>query len=283
MHDGSRALREQIEELVRDRFPVHPCARLERPGLKRLMQRYLAVAQVFPHMQAGAQQRIVFHSMKRDEPAPEDVEITFVVASFLFWDELGGWERTREGGSAALPPRLEARAGSRSRKLRADIRRLFGEDLRPVFDPLTRRYLRSLYDGLSILDPVVRCAWMVSLERHAAVMIQALWDAVAALLEVPRAELGYFSAYLGDGDADGGPRAAMIARVIDRLVPPADEGRFLQLFALSYAAHHAFCERLAEGQEEEPRPDRGAQAPSASGKSAAPKRSTAARRARKRR
>lgn len=248
----SRELCARLDALARARSAEHPFRGLARAGLRRLMRRYLAFSQAFPHIQAAAQHRAVSHAMERNEPIPEHVEITFAVGSYLVWDELGCWDRTRDGGPEALPEILDTRdtlRGFHVNRLRADLRALFGEELQPDFDPLTCAYLRALLDGLSSLDPVERCAWMVSFESHATPMIEALWGSLEGLSPSPRESLRYFSTHVGGDDPAEARHRDMTERMLDRVVPAAERGRFLEVFAGAYDAHVAWCAQLARGQD----------------------------------
>lgn len=241
---------------------VHPPPRLDRDSLLALATtfgphpfrdgvtaanfpavaaRYLAMSATFPHLQAGAQQRLVLHYMRERAEIPRDVEYTGAVGAFLVWDEMGGWNRTRARGAAALPEILRT-DGVHANMLRADLARLLGREVRARYDGATGAYLGRLSDALSSLDPVVRCAAMVAFETHAAAMIEALWGAIGRVFpEVPAPSLEYFATHVGGDDPAEAYHVEMVGRMIELVVPAGDERRFLDAFAEGFRLHVAWC------------------------------------------
>lgn len=243
--------KDYLGDMVKENFPVHPFADDINPGdFERMMRNYLAMSQAFPYLQAGAQKRLLFHYMESGLDVPRDVEISSVVGAFLVWDETGGWGATREQGVEGLLSILSTQERFHSNLLKHDLRRIFGKDIKPEYSEETRDYLKELHDGLASVDPVTRCAFMVSFEAHAERMIEGLWGYIARKTGVDKDELRYFSTHVGGDDPAEAYHVSMTTDMIANLVPLDDEERFVREFINAYAVHSGWCEQIARGAED---------------------------------
>lgn len=207
------------------------------------MGNYLAMSEAFPYLQAGSQKDLIFGAIAEGRGVGQDVQITSVVGNFLSWDETGGFELMRRGGIEQLPDILDTRR-FHANLLRQDLQVLFGQDVAPSYSAETRAYLLSLYDGLSSANALIRCAHMVSFEKHAGEMISTLWAALVPEFSVPREQLSYFQTHVGGPDPAEAHHIAMTKRMLDRLVPGQREDEFLDMFREAYRLHVRWCSAL---------------------------------------
>ncbi|WP_229157678.1 GFA family protein [Bradyrhizobium brasilense] len=233
-----------LTERARTLFGTHPFAEeLSEEQFASLLPEYLAMSQAFPYLQAGSQKDLIFDAMHHNRDLPRDIELTSVVANFICWDETGGYGRILQGGKAALPDILLTEK-FHSNLFRRDASRLLGRAIRPNYSTTTNRYLHSLYDGLSAKDPVVRCAYMVAFELHAAEMIQALWTTTVKTFDARPDDLEYFRSHVGGNDPAEQYHGEMTGRLIGELVPADRNGFFLDEFDRAYRLNLQWCHDL---------------------------------------
>ncbi|MDE0005671.1 MAG: hypothetical protein OXQ29_23525 [Rhodospirillaceae bacterium] len=170
-----------------------------------------------------------------ERPRPS-VELTTVVGSFLCWDETGGHGQVLNHGNAGLPFALETEQHFHGNLLRRDLHRIFGRPIAPDFS-ITGPYLKSLQHYIGSPDDIWRCASMVSFERHAELVITALWQRLAALFDVDKDSLEYFTTHVGGDDAAEDYHVQMTERLIDRIVTGEEVDRFLGAFDTCFTLH----------------------------------------------
>ncbi|WP_342723672.1 GFA family protein [Bradyrhizobium sp. B097] len=240
----SRIFCEYLTAQARALFGPHPlAAELSEDQLASLLPEYLAMSQAFPYLQAGSQKDLIFDAIHHNRDLPRDIELTSVVGNFICWDETGGYGRVLQGGKAALPDIL-ATENVHSNLLRQDASRLLGRATQPNYSATTKRYLHSLFAGLSSKDPVVRCAYMVAFELHAAEMIRSLWTALVKAFDVRFDDLVYFRSHVGGEDPAEKYRGEMTTRLIRELVPAGSNGRFFDEFDRAYRLSLQWCRDL---------------------------------------
>ncbi|WP_244550863.1 GFA family protein [Bradyrhizobium sp. Rc3b] len=211
--------------------------------LASLLPEYLAMSQAFPYLQAGSQRDLIFDAMNQNRDLARDIEMTSVVANFICWDETGGYGQILRGGKAALPDILVTDK-FHSNLLRKDASQLLGRPIRPNYSATTKRYLHSLYAGLSSKDPLVRCAYMVAFELHAADMIQSLWTTLVRTFKARPNDLEYFRSHVGGEDPAEKYHGEMTSRLIGELVPADRNDRFLSEFDRAYRLSLQWCRDL---------------------------------------
>ncbi|QRK11185.1 hypothetical protein JQX13_14580 [Archangium violaceum] len=233
---------QRLNDIIDSRYSPHPFeAGVESQHLRPLLQNYLAMSQAFPYLQAGAQKELIFDAIQNDHDVPEDVEITSVVGNYLCWDETGGHFTLTRHGISGLPRILETRKTFHANHLRRDIERLVGT-ARPSYAPVTREYLTDLYEGLAHASSLERCATMVAFELHAQRMISGLWGALAAAHpDIQKDELSYFRIHVGGEDPAEPYHVALTCGMLERLVPPEQQEKFLERFEVRYARNVAWC------------------------------------------
>ncbi|SDF67023.1 Uncharacterized conserved protein [Bradyrhizobium brasilense] len=235
---------EHLTEQARLRFGPHPfTAEMSEEQVVSLLPEYLAMSQAFPYLQAGSQKNLIFDVMHRNRDVTRDIELTSVVANFICWDETGGYGRLLQGGKAALPEIL-ATESFHSNLLRKDASRLLGRAIQPNYSATTKRYLHCLYDGLSSKDPLIRCAYMVAFELHAAEMIQALWSTLTRIFAVQAGDLEYFRSHVGGDDPAEKYHGEMTSRLVRELVPVDRRVRFMGEFDQAYRLNVQWCRDL---------------------------------------
>ncbi|BBC02307.1 hypothetical protein BE61_77700 [Bradyrhizobium elkanii USDA 61] len=242
----SQIVCEYLTEQARNLFGLHPfAAEMSKRQVASLLPEYLAMSQAFPYLQAGSQKDLIFDAMRRNRDLPRDVELTSVVANFICWDETGGYGRVLRGGKTALPDIL-ATEDFHSNLLRKDASRLLGRTIQPNYSATTKRYLHSLYAGLSAKDPVVRCAYMVAFELHAAEMIQSLWTTLVKTFDAQSDDLEYFRTHVGGVDPAEKYHGEMTTRLIREVVPADGNRRFLDEFDRAYRLSLQWCRDLLQ-------------------------------------
>ncbi|MFB9263074.1 GFA family protein [Bradyrhizobium erythrophlei] len=239
---------EHLAHHARDAFGPHPfAAELSKGQVASLLPEYFAMSQAFPYLQAGSQKDLIFDAINRNRGLPRDIELTSVVANFICWDETGGHGRVLQGGNAALPDILDTE-NFHSKLLRKDASRLLGQAIKPNYGTATRRYLRALYHGLSSRDPIVRCAYMVAFELHAAEMIQSLWTTIVGIFDARSDDLEYFRIHVGGEDPAEKYHGEMTSRLISELVPVDCVNRFSEEFDRAYQLNLEWCRNLVRTQ-----------------------------------
>ncbi|WP_338696250.1 MULTISPECIES: hypothetical protein [Bradyrhizobium] len=222
-------------------FGPHPfAAAMSKDQIVSLIPEYLAMSQAFPYLRAGSQKDLVFAAMHTNRDLPRHVELTSVVANFICWDETGGHSRVLRAGNAALPDIL-ATEQFHSNLFRKDASRLLGGAVKPNYSPTTKRYLHSLYAGLSSKDPVVRCAYMVAFELHAAEMIQSLSATVVETFDVEADDLEYFRVHVGGEDPAEKYHEEMTSRLVGEIVPADSSSRFFDEFGGTASSGAGIC------------------------------------------
>ncbi|MGY4319628.1 GFA family protein [Bradyrhizobium sp. JR3.5] len=235
---------EYLTERARNLFGPHPfAAEMSEEQVASLLPEYLAMSQAFPYLQAGSQKDLIFDTIRHNRDLPRDIELTSVVANFICWDETGGYSRVIQGGKAALPDILVTES-FHSNLLRKDASRLLGRAIQPSYGATTKRYLHSLYVGLSAKDPLVRCASMVAFELHAAEMIQSLWSTLVKTFDARFDDLEYFRNHVGGEDPAEKYHADMTSRLIGELVPADRHRCFLREFDRAYRLSLQWCRDL---------------------------------------
>ncbi|MGX0959648.1 hypothetical protein AB7M63_000097 [Bradyrhizobium japonicum] len=235
---------EYLTERVRALFGPHPFAsQMSGDQVASLLPEYLAMSQAFPYLQAGSQRDLIFDAMHQNRDIGRDIELTSVVANFICWDETGGHGGILRGGKAALPDILLTE-NFHSNLLRKDAARLLGRAIRPNYSDRTKQYLHSLYAGLSSKDPLVRCAYMVAFELHAADMIQSLWTTLVKTFKARPDDLEYFRGHVGGEDPAEKYHGEMTGRLIGELVQPGLNDRFLNEFGRAYRLSVQWCRDL---------------------------------------
>ncbi|WP_407151233.1 GFA family protein [Bradyrhizobium sp. ORS 86] len=217
---------------------------MSKEQLATLLPEYFAMSQAFPYLQSGSQSDLIFEAMHRNRSVPKDVELTSVVANFICWDETGGHGRVLKGGNAALPDILDTDS-FHANLFRRDASRLLGRPIQPSYSSTTRRYLRALYHGLSSTDAIVRCAYMVAFELHAAEMIHALWGSVVKTFDVRSDDLEYFRIHVGGEDPAEKYHGEMTSRLISELVPIDAYSRFSDEYDRAYRLNLEWCRNVA--------------------------------------
>ncbi|MDA9420886.1 hypothetical protein XH97_01630 [Bradyrhizobium sp. CCBAU 53380] len=235
---------EYLTEQARYLFGPHPFAsQLSEDQVTRLLPEYLAMSQAFPYLQAGAQRDLIFDAIHHNRDLTRDIELTSVVANFICWDETGGHGRVLQGGNAALPDILLTE-NFHSNLLKKDASQLLGRAILPNYSSTTKQYLHSLYAGLSSKDSLVRCAYMVAFELHAADMIQSLWTTLAKTFKARPDDLEYFRSHVGGEDPAEKYHGEMTSRLIGELVQADGRGRFLDEFVRAYRLSVQWCHDL---------------------------------------
>lgn len=235
---------EYLTEHARALFGPHPFAvEMSEDQVASLLPEYLAMSQAFPYLQAGSQRDLIFDAMNHNRDLARDIELTSVVGNFICWDETGGYGQILQGGKAALPDILVTE-NFHSNLFRKDASQLLGRAIRPNYSATTKQYLHSLYAGLSSKDPLVRCAYMVAFELHAADMIQSLWTTLVKTFKARPDDLEYFRSHVGGEDPAEKYHGEMTGRLIGELIPADRNNRFLDEFDRAYRLSLQWCRDL---------------------------------------
>lgn len=234
-------VRRELDQLVESRYPAHAFAsEVGKHNVRDVMERYYAMSQAFPFLQAGASKDLVFRRLDEGQAIDTAIEITTAVGAFLVADETG-INAVLAKGIQSLPEILDTNGNFHANLLRSDLRRLFRTEVSPNYDAETRIYLKRLFEGLASSDTVERCAEMVAFESHAGRMIEALWGSLAHLFpDVEKDELEYFRVHVGENGAEPFHQE-MTARMIERLVQTSDLNRFFGAFDDAYRRNCEWC------------------------------------------
>jgi hypothetical protein len=220
---------------------AHPFAtNVNNDNIETVLSHYLGMSVAFPYLQAGAIGRVFERVLRSNEDVDVAIEATSAVASFLVWDEFGGHAKILADGVRALPSILETRS-FHANLLRGDIRHLFGKELKPSFAEPTGTYLQALYDGLASDDVLDRAAHMVAFERHAGIMIDALWSSLGHAKSVPPESLSYFYTHVGGDDPAEAYHIEMTGKMLSKVVCAAEWAGFLRSFELAYKLNFEWC------------------------------------------
>lgn len=236
-----------LEEIVEKDFPTHPFTQLTQIGkVKKVLPRYTAMSEAFPYIQAGAYKNLILRCIESNKGVAKEVEKTFVVGAFLSFDETGGLYGLRTQGISYLPRILETRNFHVS-LLKADVERIFGDQVLPEYDAATKIYLKDLMSDLGAFDAVHRCAAMVAFEMHAAQMIDALWGALARVYPgIDKESLAYFRLHVGGDDPQEVYHEQLTKKLTSSVVPKERQEDFLQKFKSCYASNVAWCAEISE-------------------------------------
>lgn len=246
-HTAKKMLLEDLKQLSLSQFPKHPFShKITNENACSVMKKYWAMSQAFPYVQAGAYKDIITKHILENAPVSEEVEKTFVVGSFLNWDECGGYYLLANQGTNALPQVLETKKHFHSNLLRQDMATLFQEKTKPHYDKATKVYLLDLMNRLGAHDPLQRGAGMVAFEMHAERMISSLWDSISRISNVSKDRLEYFSCHVGGDDPAEAYHVEMTQKLVQGLVKPEDTTLFIEHFLKSYAANVNWCDQICE-------------------------------------
>lgn len=234
----------KLENIVSTNFPVHPFSHLVLPtNSERVMKSYFAMSQAFPYIQAGAYQKLIVSAMHRNQDISPQIERTFVIGSFLCWDETGSHHLLQQKGKQALPEILNTNQ-FHANMLRADLRKIFNRELKPEYCRFTLPYLLELSARLGDENNEARCAGMVAFEMHANHMITALWDSLTNIHKLEKKDLAYFEAHVGGDDPAEAYHVAMTKRLIALTVKNKDQDVFLEHFKRNYLLNSQWCEDI---------------------------------------
>lgn len=241
----SQGIQKEISEILDQEFKSHPFSTGVSPAnAESVMSNYLAMSQAFPYLQSGSQKEQIFHCINTNSDVEKYMEVTTVVGNFLAWDETGGHHVLQKLGIAGLTKILQTEENFHSNLLKSDLRNIFCKDIRPNYTKTTQDYLHQLYNGLSSLDPVVRCANMVAFESHAGQMITALWKSLTDFTIVEKDLLSYFKTHVGGDDPAESYHVKMTSKMIDEIVSNSNVPKFLQAFKTAYSLSYSWCENV---------------------------------------
>jgi hypothetical protein len=243
----SEQVEKSISKLLDEKFKIHPFSKgLSLENLETVMGNYLAMSQAFPYLQSGSQKEQIFHCIDTNNDISTQTEITTVVGNFLSWDETGGHYILQTKGIAGLPEILNTGHNFHSNLLKQDMRVIFGKDIKPSYSPVTKEYLYRLYEGISSLDPIVRCASMVAFETHAGQMITALWESFSAFSSIKKDSLCYFKTHVGGDDPAETYHVQMTSVMIEKVVSEDQISDFLKIFEDSYCLNYFWCQSITQ-------------------------------------
>lgn len=233
----------KITKIVSRNFLIHPFSKfLTQENVRGVLASYLAMSQAFPLVQAGSQANLILNCIRNNTDIPKNVEETFVVGAFLSFDETGGNFLIRENGIKILPEILNSDKHFHSSLLKKDIQRLMQSEIPPDYTGPTRTYLLNLLEDLGSSDPIKRCATMVAFELHAGQMIESLWSAIHKLYpEIDKDSLEYFRVHVGGDDPQEEYHKMLTQCMINRIVPPEEETRFIEEVYSQYNTHARWC------------------------------------------
>ncbi len=243
----SEQIHNEISDTLSKKFKVHPFStEIKLESLEIVIRNYLAMSQAFPYLQAGSQKELIFDCIDRNVDVSEHIETTAVVGNFLCWDETGGHSILLKHGITGLPVILDTNQYFHSNLLKKDICVIFGKEIEPSYSKVTREYLYHLYEGLSSLEPVVRCASMVAFETHAGQMINALWESISALCHLENDSLSYFKTHVGGTDPAEPYHIKMTAGMIEKIVSETQIAAFLKAFEIAYSLNYSWCRSICQ-------------------------------------
>lgn len=224
----------------------HPFVHMvRRNNVRQVAGEYLAMSEAFPYLQAGSQKELIFDKMAKNQPVDKAIEVTSVVGNFLTWDETGGHYLVQEYGNDGLTKMLDTNKYFHANLLRKDWMKLFGEDVPPNYSETTKRYLEDLYDGLSSIDEVERCAAMIAFESHAELMITSLWNSLSNIFpDIPQNDLFYFYVHVGGDDPAEEYHVMMTNQMLEELVPEEQIDLFMMYFTKYYQSNIEWCRAI---------------------------------------
>ena len=243
-------INKMLKQIVSSKYSVHPFSiGLNRLNARQVLERYLAMSEAFPFIQAGAYKNLIDQVIEGKICMSERIEKTFVVGSFLSWDETGGNYLIKTEGMKALPKILDTGDNFHSALLRKDLMNVFSETVRPDYCPSTRVYLTTLGKKLGSNLCFERCAMMVAFEMHAGQMIEALWNALASELKLNKDDLIYFKIHVGGDDPGEVYHIKMVQKLLNSIVlESSDEAkkRFYSSFIHAYQLNIDLCDSICK-------------------------------------
>jgi hypothetical protein len=245
-NDGVNTLLEELDRRIAELFPGHPFDRnMNGENFERAIADFLAISIAFPYIQAGAIYENYRRTARSHGDTNRNVEITSAIGSFLVWDEFGGYLLSRKHGDEGLLHLTKTGGNFHSNLLRADIEKVLGKPIEPKWSAASDEYLNALLDGLSDERDSRNVACMIAFEKHAHVVIEAVWDAINRIFGIPKdSRLKYFYEHVG-GDAPAEEfHIEMVQRMIGDLVPEQGREEFLAACIAEYAASIRWCEAI---------------------------------------
>ncbi len=244
-----KEMREELMEIVASHFEIHPFATgLTKENAKHVMRCYLAMSEAFPYIQAGAHRDLLMDAIRRNVPMEPKMEKTFVVGSFLTWDETGGQYLLKTEGISALPKILDTR-NFHSRILKKDLATIFKEKIEPNYCTHTHCYLTALGRKLGVYNHTERCAMMVAFELHAGQMIEALWHSLSTELELNKEDLEYFKIHVGGDDPGEAYHIEMVKNLMQSIVDEEHKSQFFTYFKRCYHMNIEWCKAICKMEE----------------------------------
>jgi hypothetical protein len=241
----SDLVQKNMAEVLSSKYEIHPFSTdISLDNMVDVMGNYLAMSQAFPYLQAGSQKELIFDCIKNGSGVDVQMEVTSVVGNFLCWDETGGHYVLLKDGMPGLPDILNTGKYFHANLLKKDIHKLFGRDVVPIYSLVTQEYLYSLYQGLSSLSPVIRCASMVAFESHASQMISALWNKISILVDLEQDNLIYFKTHVGGDDPAEAYHVKMTSKMIDKIIMLDQVPFFIEEFDKAYKLSYSWCRNL---------------------------------------
>lgn len=236
---------DEIKKAIETEFKIHPFSHgITIENVESVLAQYFAMSQAFPYLQAGAQKNMIIQAIENNSDIEKEFELTSVVGNFLCWDETGGHAVVRRFGNSGLPEILNTSKFFHSNMLRDDIKNLLGKSVSPKYSNAVSKYLKELLIGLESFDHITRCAYMVSFENHAGIMIDALWDSLSNLFKVDKNELLYFKIHVGGEDPAEPYHIQMTERMVTEIVNLRDVDLFIDKFNEGYLLNFNFCKSI---------------------------------------
>ena len=173
------------------------------------------------------------------------MELTSVVGNFLCWDETGGHAIIRKNGNKGLVKILDSENTFHANLLKKDIVKLLGKGILPNYSEATSKYLLNLLRGLESANHIKRCAYMVSFENHAGIMIDALWQSLTNLFKIEKDDLIYFKTHVGGADPAEPYHIEMTEKMVAEIVSLKTDD-FADKFLEGYRLHYDWCQSIKE-------------------------------------
>ena len=244
---GFGSIKQELEETVSKKYSIHPFKNgLDTGNVLAVTRKYLAMSEAFPYIQAGAYHGLIMRVIHQNSSISRKMEQTFVVGSFLSWDETGGNYLIREKGISALPKILNTKRHFHASYLKADLKYIWGEDIKPDYCPDTRECLVTLSRKLGSSNHLERCAMMVAFEMHAGQMIEALWKSLSRTLWLEPDRLQYFKMHVGGDDPGEEYHIQLTQKLINSIVPGSKRKEFVFLFEEGYKLNIDWCNALCK-------------------------------------
>lgn len=233
----------KVNAMVQRILQPHPLSfDVTHENIEYLLSEFVAASQFFPYIQSSAHQNIIEKYLDSGEDIPYHVEATSVVGTFLCWDEFGGHHKIISLGQKGLPEILQTKF-FHSNILKSDIYKLFGSEIKLKYSEKTKKYLYEVKNNLSSIDKVERVAHMIAFERHAALVIEALYGSLKQIF--PNCDsLTYFEIHVGGLDPAEKYHVEMTTSLIKNVIDANEYDRFLEVFETSCVMHKNWCESI---------------------------------------